>query len=348
MGTLTQLGYTISIVWLVIFLIILQSLTGILIFVMVTPVVLLIWAHRTQGFGVKIGTYLMFLAIIAFSGVYVMRCISEFKIPEVDIDQLPKTTANGNPYQHNIEIQTLENGNLIWLYVSDAELKKAWNDRSTLDYNGYDKKGQSLRTTLIRYLTSLGYTKDSAGVANLSDKDIAMVENGFANYIYSKKFSIYPRLYQIVWEIDVYKKTGNPSGHSFTQRIEYLKTAFQIIRNHFWIGVGTGDLDDAYKTQYEIMNTPLSKEWQHRAHNQLATFYVTFGILGFLWVLFSLVTAPLLENKFRNLYFLMFFIIVILSMLNEDTLETHAGISFFSFFLSFFLFSVPNSEDLKW
>jgi hypothetical protein len=41
---------------------------------------------------------------------------------------------------------------------------------------------------------------------------------------------------------------------------------------------------------------------------------------------------------------MMFFFIAFLSMLNEDTLETHAGVTFFSYFYSLFLFA----RDNKW
>jgi len=40
----------------------------------------------------------------------------------------------------------------------------------------------------------------------------------------------------------------------------------------------------------------------------------------------------------------MFFIIGFLSMMNEDTLETHIGNSFFSFFYALFLLGVRNNE----
>ena len=50
------------------------------------------------------------------------------------------------------------------------------------------------------------------------------------------------------------------------------------------------------------------------------------------------------ENKQKDYWFMMFFFIAFLSMLNEDTLETHAGVTFFSYFYSLFLFA----RDNKW
>ncbi len=45
--------------------------------------------------------------------------------------------------------------------------------------------GNELRVTLIRYISFLGMTKDSAAVARLSVKDINNIEKGFANPLYA-------------------------------------------------------------------------------------------------------------------------------------------------------------------
>jgi len=70
----------------------------------------------------------------------------------------------------------------------------------------------------------------------------------------------------------------------------------------------------------------------------LITFWVTFGITGLTILLFSLIAAPIPEKKYSDYLFLTIFIIAFLSFLNEDTLETHAGISFIAVFYTIFLF----------
>ncbi|NJK95270.1 MAG: O-antigen ligase family protein [Bacteroidales bacterium] len=76
----------------------------------------------------------------------------------------------------------------------------------------------------------------------------------------------------MLWEINQYKNGGNPSGHSFTQRLEYLKVSASIIKHNFWIGVGTGDVAATFKDYYQKQNSCLDPRWRLRAHNQLITF----------------------------------------------------------------------------
>ena len=174
-----------------------------------------------------------------------------------------------------------------------------------------------------------------------------MVEKGYTNYLFKKKFALYPRIYELFWEIEQYRKGGDPSGHSLAQRIVYVETGIRIIKSNFWFGTGTGDVSDSFHRQYDIDKTQLQPKWRLRAHNQFLTFLLTFGIFGFLWFLFALFTAPSIKHRYRYFIFTIFFLIGILSMLNEDTLETHVGVSFFAFFYAFFLFSTPeiNSFD---
>lgn len=226
----------------------------------------------------------------------------------------------------------------MWLYICNEELEKEWNKKSHLDYNNAKINGQKLKFTLIRYLTSKGFRKDSIGISKLTSKDIANIESGMANYIFEDKYALYPKIYQAIWEIDVYNKGNNPTGNSITQRFEYMKAALGIIKANFWFGVGTGDVKDEFLKQYEQTNSKLSLKKRLRAHNQYITFLLTFGIFGFIIVLIS-IFYPFIKHKGYNNYFLMVFLIIaLLSFVNEDTLETQIGVTFFSYFYSLFLF----------
>jgi hypothetical protein len=58
--------------------------------------------------------------------------------------------------------------------------------------------------------------------------------------------------------------------------------------------------------------------------------------------MFALIYPVFYEKKHKSMLFVIFFIIALLSMLNEDTLETHAGISFFSYFYALLLLAYKN------
>lgn len=328
----------VTLLWFIGFLFILQSLTGIVIFFLVGVVLFIFLVLKQTNFMLKY--FLIILGITAVLVVVftVVRYSARFLYKDqVDIENLPEKTINGNPYNHLKTEKQTENGHYVWLYICDKELKSAWEQRSSLKFTGKDKKGQEMRNTLIRYLSSKGLRKDSAGVASLSDEEIHWIEQGTANIIYREK-SLYALFYEVVWQIERAGEGGNPSGHSIIQRLEYLKAGYAIAKKHFWWGVGTGDVPAAFSKQYVLMNSQLSQEWRLRAHNQFLTFFLTFGIFGFTGILFVILYPPFRENGWKNYFFIIFLSIALLSMLNEDTLETSAGVMFFAYFYGLFLF----------
>ncbi|MFC2116299.1 O-antigen ligase family protein [Bacteroidota bacterium] len=337
--------YSLVIVWLIIFLGILQVLTGILIFLGVSFVLFWLYLPRVRNIVLRwsLAVFVLAAAMIGLSSL--AKSLGRFyKVEQVNPETIEKTTQSGNSYVHDFNQTFIENGHYIWLFVCEPELEQEWNRVSGIRYDGEDALGNKIKYTMIRYLTSLGLRKDSVGVSRLSSKDIALIEKGKANYLYGKKLSYYAKLYDVLWQVDVYRKGGNPSGHSVTQRILYAKAALGIIREHPLLGVGTGDVKIAFEEYYEKMGSPLNKRWRLRAHNQFLTFLLTYGIIGFLWIFFSLLYPVYMEGKWRDYFIWMFLMVGLLSMLNEDTLETHTGVSFFAFFYGLFLLAVDQSK----
>jgi hypothetical protein len=334
--------------WLICFLVILQSFTGIVVFLILCPVAIVWLAHYRKKHSGIISAYLSCTIILIAVAGYIILSINRYsRVNEPENTILESHTVNGAPYLHAENRDEYENGYKIWNYISIDELKKEWNKRSDFNFDSLDRKGQLLKITLIRYMTSMGLRKDSMGISQLDPEDIHMVEKGYTNHIYRHKFAIYPRIYVLLWEIDQYRKTGDPSGQSLGQRIEYLKVGINIIKRHFWLGTGTGDVQQEFYKQYELDKSLLKPEWRRKTHNQLITFFIAFGVFGFLWILFALIAPAFYEKKYNDYLFMLFFLLSILSMLNEDTLETHPGVSLFAFFYSFFLFVAPVNKSPK-
>jgi len=331
--------YIIVIIWLISFLFILQALTGVIIFFITGMILFASWIKKHPPGLLKTSSLIFLISVPIIILSYLAVSIYGFSnIEEPDIQNLDKTTSSGNPYWHDLNNKQIENKDYIGLYICESELKEEWNNISEIKYSGKDLKGQEIKYTLIRYLTSLGLRKDANGVRNLQEKDIKLIEEGYANHIYANKWSFKAKIYQIIWQVDVYNKGGNPSGHSLTQRIEYLKASFGIIGENFLLGVGTGDLQESFNSEYVKMKSKLNPEWRLRAHNQFISFIIAFGIIGFLWILFAFIKPIFHQRKQNDYFFMMFFIVAVLSMLNEDTLEIQAGAGFFAFFYSLFLF----------
>ncbi len=330
------------ILWMISFLIIFAYLTGLIILLMTAAVIILSIALARQGNLYRVVTVTVLAAVFLLAGFYVYRISKDVsKVNPVNFKSLEKKTAGGNLYWHDTTNLQVENGNYVWQYICMDELQEAWNSRSPYAFNGKDKAGQELQHTLIRFLTSKGYRKDAEGVKKMTDKEVAMVENGTASIIYEEKPMLYVRIYKLFWAYQEYRITKNASGHTLMQRFEYWRTAREIVRdNNSWmIGIGTGDLNGEFQRQYDKMGSNLEREFRWRTHNQFLAIFVTFGAAGLLWFLFCLIFPAIRLSKFSDYYFLSFFIIFILSMMTEDTLETQAGVTQFAFFASFYLFS---------
>jgi O-antigen ligase len=126
-----------------------------------------------------------------------------------------------------------------------------------------------------------------------------------------------------------------------------MKTGWHIFTQNPFLGVGTGDVQASFDKAYDELNSPLKGDYRRRAHNQLLTFLITFGAIGFALVLFSFVAPFWSEPNARSLVYILFFVVAISSMLSEDTLETQVGVTFFAFFNSFLLQGLPRHFSNK-
>lgn len=334
------------ILWLVYFLTLLGSLTGMAVLAFTTLALIVYALYRSENNVVKYGGLFLLFGSIAFGAFYVSSIANESNNNEiVDSVKLYKYTSGGNLFEHDTLLKATENGHLIWVNYSKKELEESWNKRSAIKIGKRDLKGNDIYNTLVRFLASKGMRKDADAVSQLTNEEVKSIERGVANVNYQNISNIKGRIYETLWELDVYKKTGDANGHSLTQRFEYWKTALSIIKSNPIVGVGTGDVPMAFEQEYVNLNSSLGMEWRLRAHNQYLSFSVAFGIVGLLWFLITLI-YPLLKVKNGLTYlYITFFIIAIISFLTEDTLETQAGVTFFAFLNSFFLFGREENND---
>lgn len=336
-----------AVTWLLIFLGIMESVTGIVIMLLVTTLLILLTIYLSEKIWLKNVLFVVLITAPILIFFYLSRLYDDYKPDGPFVyEGMELTTSRGNYYTHDTTLKGAENGNWIGQYIHYGELEEAWDTRSDMDYNGLDNQGQHLRYTLIRYLTSKGLRKDYDGVSALSDDDVRHIENGIANVNQVAESSIRQRIRLIVWELMLYKESGYLSGHSVAQRIEFWRAAFRIIDENLWLGTGTGDIYQAFKDEYVEMNTQLEQQFRWRAHNQYITMLASLGVFGFLWFLMAMVYPARRLAMYNDYYYLVFFAILMLSMLTEDTLETQAGATFFAFFTTFFLFARQDKNLL--
>lgn len=270
---------------------------------------------------------------IGFFAYSSMQNLNKYKL--FSLNDLDLYTANNNPYYHDITNTQLENGAFVWLYICEEEMEKEWEKRSEIPYDSLDNKGQPMYGTLMRFLTSKNERKDSLGMTTLTDEEIQSIENGQTGIKLNQ--GLITRLKTFLMEYRIYTEGGDPNGHSLIQRMEHLKAAVGIIKNHWIAGVGAGDVPTAFVDQYKQMNSRLTEEHQHRSHNQFLTIWVGLGIVGFILFILLLIW-PFFELKTKDYFMIMVLLSLIVSCGFQDFIETQAGVTIFALFYSLALY----------
>ena len=340
---LNQKEYLLSIIliiWMVVYVFFLRSFSGILI--MMTLVwLLLIKRSLKMASPVK---YLFLLLLIGLPLVpfYIFNQIytENFTDYSFNADTLAQYTAKGNRYNHDTATYSLmENGRYVGLYISEKELKQEWNERSDIAYSGKDKNGYPIRKTLIRYMTAKHLRKDSAGFAEMTSQDIRNVENSIPNPLYKNSTSLYySRLYTLAQAFYVYKKTGRPFD-SVTKRLEGYQAMLSIFSNNPVIGVGTGDIKNAYNEYYQQKYG--RTEDYVGGHNQYLKVLATFGIIGFVWLLVALLGSWIVQKGWEHSLAQMILVVILLSMISAVPFDQQRPAILFSICYSLFLFRRP-------
>ncbi|WP_170111289.1 O-antigen ligase [Mangrovibacterium marinum] len=334
-----RLTVILSNLFLLFFLFWQQSLTGIITLGVVVLVFLLELISRPGSQKVRIGIGTVLILILLIPSIYILKVIGDYyNKDQIDPNTLPAATAEGHQYVHDFSNPFTENGHYIGLYLCEDELKPAWNKRSAYRYQSADANGNRLSDTLVRYLTSKNLPKDASGIAALDEQDIQNIEAGISNYkLAGAKFSLYPRLYVSVWELDHFFKTGNSNHKSIAQRIEYLKAAWMIWRDNLWFGVGTGNWKEAYREAYQAMGSKMDESQYADAHNQYMAWLVRFGIVGTSAIIILLLWPVIAYRAYQSSLITSLLLIFFVANLGDSNLDTHAGGYLFLFFYALFL-----------
>lgn len=331
--------------WLFYFMYKLEMATGFLCLLAVGGFLLIIFSVKWLPKKYSISLVLVLILVSLFT---IKSAHSSLKIYDKEASNTANImldkTKNGRTYLQDTVYGLAENGNLIGVNINYEELEKEWNSKSSIRFDSMDKLNNSIKYTLLRYMTSKALTKDSIGITFLSHQDILNIENGSSNYLYSLSSGLTLKWRELVWEYTKYIRGENPSGHTLMMRLEFWKTASYLIKDYPVFGVGTGDIQDSFNTKYVETNSQLDAVWRLRCHNQYLAIGVAFGFVGlFFFIFYLLFPAIVLRKQLHYLYW-PFFLIAILSFITEDTLETQSGVTFFIFFQTLFLWLASCKE----
>lgn len=132
--------------------------------------------------------------------------------------------------------------------------------------------------------------------------------------------------------IESYDKT---STESTVARVFLWSSAMDLIKENFWLGVGTGDIkDELIQKNYDNGYTGVAEE-NYNCHNQFFNSFVALGILGFMFLLLAIVTN-FIRRKADPYYYWRVGVVTLLflALIPESMLETQAGIIPFAFLLT--------------
>ena len=322
------------VLWFVSFLFIIQALTGIIalcILAFVTVVVFFVRKRTKMSYTLSV---LLLMGLVIFGFVIRKEYKAYFTPKLLYVETLQPKTALGNDYVH-IDDGYIENGCYVNQYVCEQEYVEAFERRTGMTL--VDKCNGALdatcKETVKRYLNSKALTKDAAGVKALTEKDIENIKSGNANWIYAKRFSLMPRLYQTFFEFERYARSEHFKDASIVQRWELSLNASRIIADNPLIGVGTGDNVDKMKAYLDKNPNKYSFDnWE--PHNYYLYIMVQFGVLGLCCLFFFLIYPPTKLKMWQNPIFQSLFVITLSAMFAE---------SLFSLFSMMMLYSLVSS-----
>lgn len=312
--------------YLLFFLLKIHSYTAVAVLAAVSIAVLLVYYRRWP----------LLAAWLLVAGTLTVLVVHEVKayyrmVPQAT-EPLVAYTAGGRPYVHRQD-GIVESGNYINNYVCPEELRAEWERRSAVPYDSVDADGWTVQPTLVRYLNALGLTKDSAGVASLTDEQVAEVVDGVANPVYAHGSLPKHMLYVLFFELENYRCYRAVTGFSMLQRLELWQAALHVVADHPWLGVGTGDLADAMEADFRRTSSPLQGSGL-QPHSLFLALAAQFGLpLFVLLVLVWLRAVPRLRRQ--GSLIAAWAVMVLVSCVTENTLGTLTGILFATWFMAF-------------
>lgn len=345
-GLWSKIFLIIASLWIAGFILFMNYTTGMALLLIISMLMFFFFIFRIKSIFWKISLLLAGFVAILLPAVWVINISINFSHkPSIDFSSLEKYSPRGNSYYHDTVNFKTKNGEWLGLYICDKELRQTWALRSSQPLDSLDPKGQTRRFTLIKYLASKGLRKDADGVARLTTPDIRNIEAGINSSSYSKWKGLQTQFEEFLISYQRYVQQNDPNSSSMMQRFEYWRTSLIIIRQNLVFGVGTGDVPDAFKKQYLVMNSVLSHQNRLRSHNQYLSITVAFGILGFIWFLFVMFYPGFKKQMFNNYFYIIFWIIFMVSMLTEDTIESQEGVTFYVLFTALLLLGREKPEE---
>ena len=139
-------------------------------------------------------------------------------------------------------------------------------------------------------------------------------------------------------------KLDNNSTEGSVLRMLIWKSSFEILQDHFFTGVGTGDVEDALVQKYDEKGISMAVEQKLNAHNQYLQTWLAIGLPGLLTLLLMLFLPAWQAFRKYNLVYFLFLFIIGFNFIFESMLEAQSGVVFYAFFNAFLFVTKDKME----
>lgn len=253
-----------------------------------------------------------------------------------DAASLPVQSRGGEKYVHKVDRTLTENGHHVWTMVAWGELRKGWAQRSEVEF-------EDIQGALVRYLTSRGLTKDEQGLAALEPREIEAIGQGVTSVVEWRGSGWQKRWNRFKYNWGEWWDGRRSPDASILSRTVYLKVGFEAWLSmsfpRWAVGCGVGKVGEVMEESYARHFPDWPEGGRKRPHNQYLTFLLSLGALGLGLLLWTLLPAWGHAPARPGI------LLLALSCLTEDTLETQAGVTLAIVALAFTAFMPGRSGE---
>jgi O-antigen ligase len=157
------------------------------------------------------------------------------------------------------------------------------------------------------------------------------------NFIPSFKY----KLHYALWDYGKFKE-GAGADYSDAERLQSIKIGWDIFKNNWQTGVGSGDIWHGMQAQYAILglldNTKLP-------HNQLLVVGIKLGIVGIIVFLTAYFYPLFFKKNYKNELLVAFYLIGFSYFWFEIPFEASFGASFYAFWICLFIMRYNRNTD---
>jgi O-antigen ligase len=184
------------------------------------------------------------------------------------------------------------------------------------------------------------------------EKRLKMLASAVLLTVFLLTLSFFPKSYSRFFNAEqaIENAPDTSTQDGSVARVMVWQSSLEIIKEHPFFGVGTGDVEPELMKIYKEKNIRIALDETLNAHNQYLQTFIALGVVGFLLLIAILLVPAWYAFQQKHLLYMAFLAIFAFNMLVESMLERQAGVTFYAFFNSFlfyYAFVNPGKSDLQ-